>query len=153
MRRLLQAALLVLALILVPTSASAAVVQNERVPLDMTIFNQCTGDTIRFTGTIHFLAAATADGNGGFHIHFDDNVSGVTGVGVPSGPTYHGVGGDWFEANVRPPFPVVVTRTDVFGLISTGSAPNLMIKAVFHITINANGTMTSQVDKFSFTCR
>jgi hypothetical protein len=152
MRRLLQAALLAFALVLVPSTASAAVVQNVRVPLDVTFFNPCTGDVIQFTGTIHFLAAETADGNGGFHLHFDDNVSGITGVGVPSGITYHGVGGDWFEVNARPPFPFVITQTDVFSFISVGSAPNMVITATLHMTVNANGTVTAQVDRFSFNC-
>ena len=154
MRRLLQAALLVLALVLVPTTASAAVVQNIRVPLDVTFpANPCTGDDMHFTGTIHLLAAETSDGNGGFHIHFDNNVSGVTAVGTPSGIVYHGVGGGWFEVNARNPYPFVATETDVFGLISVGPTPNFFAKATFHITVNANGTMTSVVEKISVGCK
>lgn len=154
MRRLLQAALLVLALVLVPTTASAAVVQNVRVPLDVTFLaNPCTGDDMHFTGTIHLLAAETSDGRGGFHLHVDNNVSGVKAVGSPSGTVYHGVGGGWFEINARDPYPFVSTETDVFGLISVGSTPNYFAKATFHITVNANGSITSDVAKISMACR
>ena len=153
MRRLFQAALLALALVIVPTTSSAAVVQNIRVPLDVTFPNPCTADTMHFTGTIHLLAAETSDGSGGFHIHFDNNVSGVTAVGSPSGTVYHGVGGGWFELNARDPYPFVATSTSTFGLVSVGSAPNFFEQTTFHITVNANGTITSDVAKVSITCR
>src|SRR4029077_15350458 len=91
------------ALGLLPATSSAAVLQNLRVPLNQVVLNPCTGDTIDFTGTIHLVPAMTQDGSGGLHLHVDDNVSGVTGVGSPSGISYHGVGGGWFEVNGEPP--------------------------------------------------
>jgi hypothetical protein len=152
MRRLLPALFLAAALWLVPAASSAAVVQNVQVPLNVTVFNPCNGDLIAVTGSIHLLASTTSDGGGGFHIAFMDNVSQVTGTGSVSGATYHGVGGDWFTANVKPPFPVELTMTDVFGLISAGSSPNLVITDTFHITVNADGTLTANVARFSLSC-
>jgi hypothetical protein len=152
MRRFLPAVFLAAALWLVPATSSAAVIQNVTVPLNQTVFNPCTGDLIAFTGNIHLMFAKTADASGGFHFHADVNVSGVTGVGVPSGITYHGVGGDWFEFNASPPFPVEFTFTNVFGLISTGSSPNFVVTETFHMTVNADGTMTANVARFSITC-
>ena len=153
MRKLLLAAVVALALAAVPAASSAAVVQNVRVPLAATFFDPCTGDVITFSGTIHLLVGVTPDGSGGFHLHVADNVSDVTGVGIPSGTVYHGVGGDWFELNARPPFPFETTQTDVFGLISTGSTPNLVANDTLHITVNADGTVTAQVIRVSFSCR
>jgi hypothetical protein len=152
MRRLLPALFLAAALCLVPATSSAAVVRNVQVPLSLTVFNPCNGDSIAVTGTIHLLASMTNDGGGGFHIAFMDNVSQVTGSGSVSGTTYHGVGGDWFTANVKPPFPVELTMTDVFGLISAGPSPNLVITDTFHITVNADGTLTANVARFSLSC-
>jgi hypothetical protein len=157
MRRLLQAGLLALVLAVLlafmPATASAAVVTNVRVPLNLTVFSPCNGDVIAVTGEIHLLASSTSDGAGGFHVTFMDNVSGVTGVGSISGATYHGVGGDWFSGNARPPFPVVLTQTDVFALISAGSAPNFVVTDTVHITVNADGTLTANVARFSVACR
>jgi len=153
MRRLIQAALLASALALLPGAASAAVVTNVQVPLNITAVSPCNGDVIAVTGSIHLLASSTSDGSGGFHITFMDNVSQVTGVGSVSGATYHGVGGDWFSANASPPFPVEFTATDVFGLISAGAAPNFMVTDTFHITLNADGTLTANVARLSITCR
>ena len=153
MRRLLQAALLVLALVLVPTTASAAVIQNVTVPLSQEVFNPCTGDIFTASGNIHLVVAETADGSGGMHFHIDVNVSNVTGVGSVTGAKYRGVGGFWAEFNGRDPYPFTTTSTQVFGLISQGSSANLMVTATFHFTVNANGTVTSTVDRFSFACR
>ena len=153
MRRVLQAALLALALALVPYTASAAVVQNVTVPLNQTVFNPCNGDTFVASGNVHVVVGMTADGSGGFHLHVDVNVSGVTGTGSPSGITYHGVGGDWFATNVHPPFPAEFTATDVFGLISDGPSPNFVAHDTIHMTINANGSLTAQVTRISITCR
>jgi hypothetical protein len=150
---LLQAALLALALAVVPATASAAVVQNVRMQLNITVASPCNSDVIAVTGTIHLLASSTSDGSGGFHVSFMDNVSGITGVGSLSGATYHGVGGDWFSGNVRPPFPVEFTQTDVFGLISAGSAPNFIMTDTLHITVNADGTLTASVARLSIACR
>jgi len=152
MRRLLPALFLAAALWLVPVTSSAAVVQNVQVPLNVTVFNPCTGDLIAVSGSIHFLATMTQDQGGGFHISFMDNVSQVTGTGSVTGVTYHGVGGDWFTVNVRPPFPVEFTATDVFGLISQGPSPNLVVTDTFHITVNADGTMTANVSRLSISC-
>lgn len=153
MSRLLKAALLGLALSLVPATASAAVVQNVQVPLNITVFSPCTGDVIPVTGFIHLVASSTSDGSGGFHLTVMDNVSQVTGVGSVTGATYHGVGGDWFSLNAEPPFPFEATQTDVFGLISAGATPNLVVTDTLHITVNANGTVTANVVRFSAACR
>jgi hypothetical protein len=152
MRKVLLAAWIASVLLLVPTSASAATVQM-RLPLNQTFLNQCTGDTITFTGTINFVIGETADVSGGFHLQFEDNVSNVTGVGVPSGIVYQGVGGDWFEANVQPPFPAEFTATDVINFLSVGATPNFVANDTIHFTVNANGTVTAQVVRISFTCR
>jgi hypothetical protein len=142
-----------LALVLVPTTASAAVVLNVTIPLNQEVFSPCTGDVIQATGFIHLVGTETVDGNGGFHMAFMVNVSQVTGVGSLTGATYHGVGGDWFTVNAQPPFPFEATQTDVFALVSSGSTPNLVVTDTFHITVNANGTVTANVARFSAACR
>src|SRR5260370_32134525 len=88
-----------------PATSSAAVVQNVTVPLTATILNPCTGDTINFTGNIHFVAAMTPDASGGVPFPFHDNASGGTRGGLPSGITYPGVGGFLFWVKPDPPFP------------------------------------------------
>jgi hypothetical protein len=81
----------------------------------------------------------------------EDNVNDVKGVS-DTGTVYSGVGGDWFEVNAVPPFPVVITATDVFGLISQGATANFKVIATFHITVNADGTLTSSVSDLRISC-
>jgi hypothetical protein len=152
MRRLLPALFLATALWLVPAASSAAVIQNMSVPLNQTVFNPCTGDFFLASGTIHIVLTQTADASGGFHFDVDVNVSDVTGVGSVTGATYQGVGGFWLAFNADPPFPFTVTATNVFGLISQGPSPNLVVTATFHLTVNADGSVTSSVDRFSLAC-
>src|SRR6266436_2813563 len=129
MRRLLSALFLAAALWLVPATSSAAVIQNANMPLNQTVFNPCSGDLFVASGTIHVVAAETADASGGFHFHLDVNVSDVTGVGSVTG------------------------ATNVFGLISTGSSPNLVVTFTMHITVNSDGSIVSSVSRISVACR
>jgi hypothetical protein len=45
-----------------------------------------------------------------------------------------------------------VTDIDRIHLVSKGSAPNLLVGFLMHITVNANGTMTASIDKAIFSC-
>ncbi len=40
-----------------------------------------------------------------------------------------------------------------FKIIGRGPTDNLLVQAVFHVTINPDGTVTSVVDQFSINCR
>src|SRR5260370_3727865 len=125
MSRFLPAVSLAAVLWLVTVTSSAAVVTNMTVPLNQTVFNPCTSDLIAFTGNIHIVVAMTPDASGGFHFHADVNVSGVTGVGAPSGITYHRVRGDWVEFYAPTPFSVATTFNYTFCLVNTATLPHL----------------------------
>jgi hypothetical protein len=150
-RRWLAVPVALMALAVGSMGAQAAVQFNQVVPLNVTEFNPCTGQPIAFSGTIHLLMGETASSNGGFHTFFMDNVSNVTGISA-DGTIYSGVGGDWAELNAVPPFPSATTATDVFGLISHGSTANFKVIATFHLTVNADGTVTSTVTDLRITC-
>jgi len=151
LRRFLPIPLAIAASLAWSIGAQAAVQVNQNVPLNVTEFNPCTSEFIAFSGTIHLLAAETASTNGGVHLIFQDNVQGVMGVS-DTGTIYTGVGGDWFELNAVPPFPFAATGTDVFGLISHGSTANFKVIATMHMTVNADGTVTSTVSDLRFSC-
>src|SRR6266568_1304743 len=141
MRRLLSVLFVVATLCLVPTTASAAAVQNVTIPLNLTVFSPCTGDLISVSGSIHLLATATADGAGGFHVSFMDNVSQVTGVGSVTGATYHGVGGDWFTANVRESV-LMVHRTPARTSLGSGCSARDGTDFVFQFEVGHRSSTT-----------
>lgn len=141
-------AAIVCALVLV-LPAMAANIINENMPVSGQVFNPCNGETVTFSGVDHFIVLLTLDNHGGFHAMVHDNIS-VTATG-DLGNTYVGnqENNDSFNGKVG----VEETSTFTFSEISKGSAPNFVVQALFHITINPDGTVTAFVDNFSATCR
>ena len=137
------------ALLLIPVNVMAEVVINVDIPVSGTVFNPCNGETVTFSGVDHFTARVTFDGAGGFHLATHDNIH-VTATGS-LGNSYEGNQEDNNEVNGR----VGVEQTFVltFSEISEGSAPNFEVHVLQHITVNANGTVTSFVDHFTANCR
>src|SRR5262249_39025167 len=113
------------------------------------VFNPCNGETLTFSGVAHLNSSVTLSGNGGFHLAQHDNIH-VTATG-DQGNTYVGNEEDSFEFNAT--VGVEQTATDIFTEISQGPAPNFVIKAVFHITVHPDGTVTAFVNDFTAQCK
>ena len=145
---------LVLAAVTTFPAHAEATTSTERViePFD-TIAIACNGEVVLLSGELLLIFHTTVDSRGGFHDKFTLVPRNVRGVGSETGTEYKAVGGDRssFTADIDDG-PVVFTNTDMFNLVSNGSADNLQGKFTFHITINANGEITSEVDAFSEKC-
>lgn len=138
----------VFSLMLTTTPAWAAQVTNITFPVSGTVFNPCNGEVVTFSGEAHLTASVTLDGSGGFHTDTHVNVH-VTATGN-LGNTYVGNQESNFVFNGS--VGTEVTLTFTFSEISQGSAPNFVIHALFHITINPDGTVTAFVSNFTATC-
>lgn len=68
------------ALLLIPLTATAAVVLNVHIPVSGAVFNPCNGETVTFSGIDYFTASVTLDAAGGFHSVAHDNIH-VTATG------------------------------------------------------------------------
>jgi hypothetical protein len=126
----------------------ASVVTNVDIPLSGVVFNPCNGENVSFTGLDHFTARVTLSG-AGFHVANHENIH-VTASG-DQGNAYVGNQEDNSEVNGR--VGIEQTMQLVFSEISKGSAPNFEVHAIFHITANANGTVTAFVNNFTTACR
>jgi len=75
---------------------------------------------------------------------------GISGIGQTTGDKYQGTGvtQDEFNATVG----VEETFINNFRIIGQGSGNNLLVHETFHITINANGSVTAFLDNFSIDC-
>jgi len=126
---------------------------NENISFTSSIFNQCNGDTVTFSGTLHVVNTMTTDGSGGTHLKTHSNYQDVTGTGVPSGITYRvgTVSNEVVNDNDGPQSNATVIST--VKLIAPGAALNYFMRIVLHITINANGETTSTVQESGFECR
>lgn len=130
--------------------AQAAIVYNTSEPISGTIVNPCNGEVVTYSGYIHDTYHLTFDNAGGVHIVFQDNAQGIHGVG-DLGNAYTGTQAqhDSMNGNVGEE----ETATSTFTIISHGSAPNFVAHSDFHITVNADGTVTSYHDNMSATCQ
>ena len=140
---------MIAALLLIAVTVMAAIIINVDIPVSGTVFNPCNGETLTFTGVDHFTARVVFDSAGGFHLTTHDNIH-VTATG-DQGNSYEGNQEDTNEVNGR----VGVEQTFVltFSEISKGSEPNFEVHILEHVTVNANGTVTSFVDHFTANCR
>ena len=122
-------------------------------PYDVVLVNECTGEEVHLTGELVIRIRTTIDATGGIHAAFHLTPRHVRGVGVESGIAYHAVGGLRDSFNAAADFaPLVGTTTQMFNLVSQGGSDNLQVKFVFHLTVNAQGEVTAEIDNFSLAC-
>ena len=124
--------------------------------LEVTRFVPCAnggaGEDVFVSGDIHIVVHVTLDGNGGAHFDEIHNPQGVSGTGLTTGAMYRGVGGSPLDAsNVR----VGEEHTSVLNIMLIGQGPgnNLILHEKFHVTILADGTVTSFHDNVSVECK
>jgi hypothetical protein len=145
----LAAGLLALALGAKPTQAQA---ENSKVNDRFTfegreLLNPCTGEVVSYEGTEHFVFHTTEDASGGFHIRSHTNVQ-AQGVST-SGAKYvaHSIDNshDFFSESAEN-----FQFTSTVQFIRQGSETSeedFVLKQVSHVTVNANGEITSLVEK------
>ena len=125
------------------------------VPFEMYVFNLCTEDVIYLSGQVRQVVSSTFS-RGHFRTSVYTNFNGLTGVSLIDGTTYDVRGGTRTGANRALVFnagffPQEFTQVDTLYLIGGGAT--LQLHETFHITINANGTVTSIADTPILECR
>jgi hypothetical protein len=136
-------------LALTAPQARAGVVFNETQTFSAVTFNQCNGDIVSVDGTVHEVDQVTDNGKTvhlGQHLNFN-----VSGVGLPSGAIYSNANEQVnFELNIAK--GTTLTQVVNFRLIAQGQTPNVVLHALQHITVDANGNVTSSIDNFTVDC-
>lgn len=123
---------------------------DQKFPTSGIGSSPCTGEDIFFEGFLHVQEQLTFNNNG-FHSEFHFQLYG-RGVGLTSGKQY--IYQDVFQDSFNfLALPIVETTTEAFHIIGQGSLENLEVHTLFHITINANGTVTVVTDKFTVDCK
>ena len=127
---------------------------NSFFPIELTVFVPCAngglGEDVELSGTIHDLFHVTVNDNT-VHVKTHDQPQGVTGTGLVTGDKYQGTGvsQDEFTAAVGQE----ETFINNFRIIGQGNGNNFLVHENFHITINANGTVTSIHDNVTVDCK
>ena len=144
-----------------PSAAYAAaqtITTVEKIPIDQTSFVPCAaggaGEEIQLTGQANIVTHVTLDNTGGAHIKLHGNFQGVIGTGLTTGDKYQAtntVNEVGFIDNVGEDKQVTfLTKINFSG---QGDASNLIGVMHFHVTINADGTLTALIINGSFECK
>lgn len=152
--RLLALVLLVFGLLLVLAGkAQAATVTNDvHMPVSGTAVSGCPGgESVDLSGSVHLLFHVTINSDGGESADLHVNYQGVSGIGESSGAKYQIP----VEVHINTNGHVGVETTTTLSakLIGQGPDNNEVMHMTFHVTVNANGTVTASVDNFFIKCQ
>ena len=156
MKRLLL--LLTLVVLVAALPALAEVTTNEKVPIFLNVFVQCanggTGEVVHFEGILHETNIVVINNNTiVMRSHFQP--MGLRGVGSTTGDKYQATGVTQFtnKWDVVNGFPSTYTYVNNYKIIGQGHGNNFLIHQNIHVTVNANGETTTQVDNFRTECK
>jgi hypothetical protein len=146
----LAAGLLTLTLLAKPAQAQAETFTDTfQGPLTRLVTNPCTGEEVLLEGTQNLVVHTTIDANGGFHFLTRGNAE-VQGESA-SGVKY--VAHQTLQERSNSESATTLTFTNNLQVIRQGSATptpdDFVIKQVTHVTVNANGEITSVVNEFN----
>jgi hypothetical protein len=139
----LAAELVLLSLLSAPLWAAT----STTIPLDVIRSGDCTGEDVDLSGTIHLVSQTQRDGSEVGHFNWQN----VSGVGLTSGTKYRASTVDTFR--LEAPFPSDIHSVRSLHLIGQGAEDNLLVKFLFHITVDANGEIRASIDDVSIQCR
>jgi len=149
-------------LVMATSPARAEVTTNEKIQMDMYVGFVCPDGSfhlIHLSGYMHALYVVTLNDNG-FHAKYHYQPQGLSGLEVdpftlkPIGAKYQGVGVTQGQKSGKFDGPKhEYTEINNFRLIGQGNACNYMVHWTMHVTINANGEVTSEVQNVKITCK
>jgi hypothetical protein len=124
------------------TAAGAAVVSRSTFHSDFVFADPCTGEDVHVVGDVDFFTTSTVN---------DNSISGTrhsvfkaTGTGLTSGLTYHESVefNRAFQTSLQNG-EATLTQEGLINVVAPGPTNNLFSPIFFHMTINANGDVTS----------
>lgn len=143
MKRLFAALALVAALgCVAATAAGAAVVSRSTFHSDFPFTDSCSGEDVHIVGDVNFFTTSTVNDNvisGTSHSVFK-----AIGTGLTSGRTYHESVefNRAFQTSLQNG-EATLTQEGLINVVAPGPGNNLFSPIFFHMTINANGEVTS----------
>ena len=133
-----------------------AITTNDFVPFAQAVFVPCAnggaGEVVLIEGTLHIQQHITINGNRAtIKSHFQPQ--GVEGTGLTTGDKYNAVGvTQEVDTLALTGGANEFTFINNFRLIGPGPDNNLQVHQTLHVTIDANGVVTTVVDNTSIDC-
>lgn len=134
-----------------PTSGAKDTDFNETEPSALATVNPCNNDAVELTGTLHLLIHTTEATSGNTEIYLDVTTN-YAGTGAPSLLNYQGGTRTLKNLSIQGDAPFVLTLYQDIQLQSQTGADNFLESVAIHITVNANGVPTADVERQSERC-
>ena len=139
-----------------PAFASAiTTTQNETFPTDIYAWVPCAnsgnGELVHVSGPLKALFKITETYEGQFLIKTLYNPQGISGEGLTTGVIYRGTG--MTQQTYIENKGIHDTFVNQFNMIGQGPNNNLSVHEDFHLTVNADGTVSAFHDNFRIECR
>lgn len=155
-RRAIALALALAVFLVLPAGAAASTFTvSQSFPIDLFVYVSCanggSGEFVELTGSLHDLFSVTFNSRGGFTFKYLDNPQGITGSGLTTGAKYQGTGETGGSLTGR--VGSEETYVNNFKMIGQGPGNNYLVHENYHVTVNANGTLTTYIDNFNITCQ
>ena len=128
------------------SEADAAGSTSNTLALHFIRSNECAGEDVEITGYIHLLSHTQRDGSVIGHFNYQH----VTGVGLTSGTPYRVSAVD--QLRLAAPFPSQIQSVRSFHLTGPGPGNDLLVTALYHITVSANGDVSVAIDDLTARC-
>jgi hypothetical protein len=126
---------------------------TERIDFPFPVYIPCADETVDLQGTLLVLDHITVNGNR-VTVKSSYQPQGLTGTGSVSGDTYHATGQTQFTSSgslVNGQYSY--TFVNNFRIIGQNTGNNYIVYETFHVTVNADGTVTSTVDNITLDCK
>ena len=128
------------------TLAESQAATSTAIPLHAIRSNECNGEQVELTGVIHLVSQTMPDGSVLGHFNYQD----VTGIGLSSGIQYRASAVD--QVRLEAPFPSSIHSVRHFRLIGQGTGDDVLVDAIFHMTVNANGEIAAEIEELTTRC-
>jgi hypothetical protein len=139
-----------------PFLAATTSTTNDIIPFSTGIFVPCAlngaGELVLVSGELHVLFHLTVSHSGNLTIKSHFQPQNIFGSGQTSGLKYRATGVTQQTQTVNGNPPWNFTFINNFRFIGQGPGNNYMVHVTQHVTVNANGDLTSVVDNSSTTC-
>ena len=148
--------LLALSFTAVAFSQALAITTNDFVPFSQLVFVPCAnggaGEDVLIEGTLHLQEHITINNNR-VNLKIHAQPQGVDGVGQTTGDSYQAVGVTQEQDSI----PLLngaaeTTIVNNFRIIGQKTGNNLQVHQNLHITIDANGNVTTLIEHTSVDC-
>lgn len=138
-------------------SLAANAVDHQVMPFNQSVWISCAnggaGEDVALSGELVVTNHEVTDADGGSHTRQMMRPQRVTGVGATSGKKYQGTGMGFWSDGQTSDGGSVYTYVQNFRIIGQGPGNNLLVHMVTHVTTNANGDVTADVDLSSNACK